>query len=282
VRLIPDGGEPQLTAAEERELAIRMEAGAIARESRLAGTGFGDASEAELIMLEREGELARTRFVAANLPLVGMVLREFGARGTVAEPDLFQEGCVALALAVIRFDHARGVRFATYALSWIRAYVGAAAAGQLGAMNLPVSRAAQLRSARHVETSLTQSLGRAPTTTELAAALGRDVAWTSQLMSYQRPQSLTAFAPEAVGIAAEREPRSARASAGLTAELLCQLEDLDRRVLEYRHGFADGEPHSYAETARLLQISVSRTRRLEQRALDRLRTICPQCASAEL
>jgi RNA polymerase sigma factor (sigma-70 family) len=280
--LIPDDGEAQLTAAEERQLASRMEAGAIARELRLAGNGFGDASEAELIMLEREGELARTRFVAANLPLVAMVLREFGARGTVGEPDLFQEGCVALALAVLRFDHARGVRFATYALSWIRAYVGAAAAGQLGAMNLPVSRAAQLRSARHVETRLTQTLGRVPTTTELAAALGRDLAWTSQLMSYQRPQSLAAFAPDAVGVGAEREPRSERASTRLTAELLCQLTDLDRRVLEYRHGFADGEPHSYAETARLLQISVSRARRVEQRALDRLRRICPQGARAEL
>ena len=160
MRLIPEGGEPQLTAAEERELAIRMEAGAIARELRLAGAGFGDASEAELLMLEREGALARTRFVSANLPLVAMVLREFGARGTVGESDLFQEGCVALALAVMRFDHARGVRFATYALSWIRAYLGASAAGQLGAMNLPVSRAAQLRSARHVETRLTQALGR--------------------------------------------------------------------------------------------------------------------------
>jgi RNA polymerase primary sigma factor len=282
VRLIPDGGEPQLSASDERELAIRMEAGAIARELRLAGTGFPDASEAELIMLEREGELARTRFVAANLPLVAVVLREFGARGTPPEPDLFQEGCVALAVAVMRFDHARGIRFATYALSWIRAYVGAAAAGQLGAMNLPVSRAAQLRSARHVETRLTQTLGRVPTTAELASALGRDVAWTSRLMSYERPQSLTALATDMIGISAEREAQPKVTSGGLAEEWLCQLADLDRRVLEYRHGFVDGEPHSYAETARLLQISVSRVRRVERRALDRLRTICPQGASDEL
>jgi RNA polymerase primary sigma factor len=275
VRLIFDDGELPLTAAEECELARRMEAGVIARERRLAGAEFADASEAELIMLEREGELARTRFVTANLRLVAMVLGEFRARGTSSEPDLFQEGCVALALAVMRFDHARGVKFATYALSWIRAYVGAAAAGQLGAMNLPVSRAAQLRSARHLETRLTQTLGRVPTTAELAAALGRDVAWTSQLMSYQRPQSLTALAADMIGIGAEREAQRELTS-GPTVELLCQLEDLDRRVLEHRHGFLDGEPHSYAETARLLQISVSRVRRAEKRALDRLRTICPQ------
>jgi RNA polymerase primary sigma factor len=282
VWLIPDGGEPQLTAAEERELARRMEAGVIARERRLAGAGFVDATEAELIMLERDGELARARFVAANLPLVAMVLREFGLRGTVGEPDLFQEGCVALALAVMRFDHARGIRFATYALSWIRSYIGAATAGHLGALNLPVSRAVQLRSARHIETRLAQTLGRPPTTAELAAALGRDLAWTTQLMSHQQPQSLTALAAETIGISADLEPPRDRLGTRLSAELLCRLDDLDRRVLEYRHGFVDGEPHSYVETARVLKISPGRARRCELRALDRLRTICPQGARAEL
>jgi RNA polymerase primary sigma factor len=278
VQLIADGGERQLTAAEERELARRMEAGVLARERRLAGMGFADASEAELIMLEREGELARARFIAANLRLVAMVLGEFGSRGALPEPDLFQEGCVALAVAVMRFDHARGIRFATYALSWIRAYVGAATAGNLGAMNLPVSRAVQLRTARHVETKLTQTLGRMPTTVELAAALGRDVAWTAQLMSYQQPQSLTALAADAIGISTECE----LPDTGLSTELLCRLEDLERRVLEYRHGFVDGEPHSYVETSRALQISATRARRVEHRALERLRTICPQGARAEL
>jgi RNA polymerase primary sigma factor len=282
VQLIADGGERQLTAAEEGELARRMEAGVLARERRLTGTCFANASEAELIMLEQEGELARARFIAANLRLVAMVLGEFGSRGALAEPDLFQEGCVALAVAVMRFDHARGIRFATYALSWIRAYVGAATAGHLGAMNLPVSRAVQLRTARHVETKLTQALGRMPTTVELAAALGRDVAWTAQLMSYQQPQSLTALAPDAIGISAECERSGELPDTGLSTELLRRLEDLERRVLEYRHGFVDGEPHSYVETSRALQISATRARRLEHRALERLRTICPQGARAEL
>ena len=51
----------------------------------------------------------------------------------VSQADLFQEGCVGLIVAVERFDYARGFRFSTYALFWIRAYVGAATAGQFGA-----------------------------------------------------------------------------------------------------------------------------------------------------
>ena len=65
-------------------------------------------------------------------------------------------------------------------------------------------------------------------------------------------------------------------------ELLLRLDDLDRRVLEFRLGFADGAPRSYAETARLLQISVTRVRRTESRALETLRGLCPQQASAQL
>jgi DNA-directed RNA polymerase sigma subunit (sigma70/sigma32) len=63
-------------------------------------------------------------------------------------------------------------------------------------------------------------------------------------------------------------------------ELLFRLDDLDRHVLELRLGFADGEPRSFAHTARVLQISVTRVRRIEARALETLRGLCPRQASA--
>ena len=65
-------------------------------------------------------------------------------------------------------------------------------------------------------------------------------------------------------------------------ELLGRLEDLDRQVLEHRLGFVDGQPRSFAYTARVLSISATRVRRLEARALETLRGVCPQQASAHL
>jgi DNA-directed RNA polymerase sigma subunit (sigma70/sigma32) len=65
-------------------------------------------------------------------------------------------------------------------------------------------------------------------------------------------------------------------------ELLLRLDDLDRRVLELRLGFDDGEPRSFAHTARVLQISATRVRRIEARALNTLRGLCPWRASAQL
>ena len=152
--------EPLLTHAEVIELQCAIEAGLLAREARVSGAGFADATDQELRFLENQGALARQRFIQANLGLVGMVSRQFAARCQLPDAELFQEGCVGLITAVERFDHARGNRFSTYALFWIRAFVGAATAKQLGAMNLPTSRAEQLRAAHGVEAELSQSLGR--------------------------------------------------------------------------------------------------------------------------
>ena len=255
----------------------------LARELTQGATDVSHAEAADLLLIEEEGDRARLRFMSANLPLVSLVVRELAPRRLFPEPDLFQEGCVGLAVAVMRFDYTRDIRFATYALYWIRAYVGAATARQLGAMNLPISRAEQYRSARRREAELTQALGRLPTTGELAAALGKDEGWTSQLISYQRPQSLNALDPDLVTDSTEQLAGvSSFQREALGAELLRRLDDLDRRLLEYRLGFADGEPHSYAETARALQMSVTQVRRREHRALEQLRCICPQSASAHL
>jgi RNA polymerase primary sigma factor len=269
--------EPLLTHTDVVELQRAIEAGLLARDARVAGAGFADATDQELRLLEDQGALARQRFIRANLRLVGMVSRQFAARCHLPDAELFQEGCIGLITAVERFDHARGYRFSTYALFWIRAFVGAAAAKHLGAMNLPTSRAEQLRAAHGLEAELTQSLGRAPTLGELADALGRSVDWTAGLLAHQRPRSLELVDGSTLDrLHAPDELDDVLGEPQQVRELLFRLDDLDRRVLELRLGFADGEPRSFAHVARVLQISVTRARRIEARALETLRDFCPR------
>jgi RNA polymerase primary sigma factor len=275
--------EPLLTHGEVVELQLAIEAGLLARDARMSGAGFADATENELRLLEEQGALARQRFIRANLRLVGMVSRQFARRCRLADEELFQEGCIGLITAVERFDYARGFRFSTYALFWIRAFVGAATASQLGAMNLPTSRAEQLRAAHGLEAELSQRLGRVPTLQEMAVALGRSEDWTAGLLAHQRPRSLELVD----GVTLERlhagdELDSVLAEPVPVRELLLLLDDLDRRVLELRLGFDDGEPRSFAHTARVLQISVTRVRRIEARALETLRGLCPWRPSAQV
>jgi RNA polymerase primary sigma factor len=275
--------EPLLTPTDVTELQRAIEAGLLARDARLSGVGFADATDQELTALEDQGALARQRFIKANLGLVGMISRQHAARCQLSEAELFQEGCVGLITAVERFDYARGHQFSTYALFWIRAFISAATAKLLGAMNLPTSRAEQLRAAHGLEAELTQSLGRPPTLNELAVALGRSEDWTAGLLSHQRPRSLQLVEGATLErLHAHDELDAALAEPVELRELLFRLDELDRRVLELRLGFADGEAKTYADTARILDISVTRARRIEARALEKLRAFCPQQASAQL
>jgi RNA polymerase primary sigma factor len=88
--------EPLLTPAEVIELQHAIEAGLLARDARVSGTGFADATDQELRLLEDQGALARQRFIRANMRLVGMVSRQFAARCQLPDAELFQEGCVGL------------------------------------------------------------------------------------------------------------------------------------------------------------------------------------------
>jgi len=275
--------EPLLTAQEESELALQIEAGVLAADVRLNGRPCGGASEEELLLIEELGEQARQRYIRANLRLVAKIARQAAARTGLSESDLFQEGCLGLIAAVERFDCRRGYKFSTYASFWVRAHIGAATANSLGALNVPASRAHQLRTARGVEGALTQAQGRVASVAEVAAGLGRSEKWTAELLAHSLPQSFDAL---------ETDVRDASAGQGVAdealehdrpgAELLWHVEGLEREVLALRFGFVDGTAHSYAEVGRLLTITVSRARRLERRALEALRSVCPSGAAAHL
>lgn len=270
-----ESGPSLLSAEEERRLAAEIEAGLFAGEALRIGVLPSGATVAELQQLVTEGQAAQCHFAEANLRLVRMVSHQFAARSGANEADVFQEGCLGLLTAVMRFDHRRGLRFATYALFWIRAYASSATARMLGDLNLPTSRAAQLRAVRGVEAALTQTLGRAATTRDIALAVGRSELWTADLLAHLPPTSLSAVETDAQAWAVTDDPgQSSEPSA-----LLHRLRTLDRQVLELRLGFVTGEPLSYADVAGRLQIAVSRVRRVEQAALEELRLLCPYDAA---
>jgi RNA polymerase primary sigma factor len=72
----------------------------------------------------RKGDVqAKQKLVRHNLAFVVAIARK-QRRGTVRLDDLIQEGNVGLMRAVEKFDPGAGTRFSTYAVWWIRAYVG--------------------------------------------------------------------------------------------------------------------------------------------------------------
>jgi len=263
-----------LTADEETELARRMEVGTLAAAALALGNGPGTAEE--LHVLVSEGWAARDRFVLANLRLVAMVAHSAVRRSGLGFADLFQEGVSGLLCAVDRFDYRQGVRFATYALPWIRAQVARVVATRCGAMPLSEHRAERRRALSVVAERMSHDLGRDATAAEVAREVNQGARAVAELLAIEPPLPLV----DETGVVIDLpDPGAARAFERIGIRMpavrdwLSRLPAAERKVVELRFGF-NGDPHSFSEIAAVLGVSKSTVRRIEGRAMERLRGEC--------
>lgn len=263
---------PLLSAAEERTLARAIEAGLLARHLLQTGERPVPATDAELAEVAAAGHRARHHFLLANQRLVWKLAGREARRSGLPVEELFQEGFVALADALQRFDPDRG-RFSTYATVRVRQQLAEVASARFGELALPPSRALRLRRARGLEAALTHERGGPVGAAELAAELGQPVVCTDRLLGYRAPVGLDPLADGAV--LAETEPRDPDAAiwAAQVRRLFTRLDADQARVVALRYGFATGEPVERAAIADRLGVSPSTVRRLEVRALKVLRPL---------
>ena len=130
---------PLLTAADEVDLARRVEAGVFAAE-RLRDRGRSSStptSRRDLLAVAEDGQRAKQRLIEANLRLVVSIAKRYAGRG-LPFLDLIQEGNLGLIRAVEKFDYTKGFKFSTYASWWIRQAVSRAVADQARTIRIPV------------------------------------------------------------------------------------------------------------------------------------------------
>ncbi|MFI1563915.1 RNA polymerase sigma factor [Streptomyces sp. NPDC020490] len=276
------GRVPLLTAAEEVELARRVEAGLFAEE-KLSNTPDLDSELAlDLDRLVVMGRMAKRRLIEANLRLVVSVAKRYVGRG-LTMLDLVQEGNLGLIRAVEKFDYARGYKFSTYATWWIRQAMSRALADQARTIRVPVHVVELINRVVRVQRRMLQERGYEPTADEVAADLDLPPERVGEVLRLaQEPVSLHAPVGEeddvALGDLIEdgdaASPVESAAFLLLREHLeavLSTLGERERKVVQLRYGLADGRPRTLEEIGRIFGVTRERIRQIESKTLNKLR-----------
>lgn len=249
-------GKPLLTEEEERNLALRIASG---------------------------DEQARDLLIESNLRLVVNIAKRYINRG-LPIMDLIQEGNIGLIHAITKYDVNKGYRFSTYATHWIRQGITRAIANKGRNIRIPVHLYEKIGLYKKAVARLKDKLGRNPNLEEIAQEMGLSVAKVNKL---RKMQDDTVSFSSLVGEKEETElenfisapedgPEEIAINGTLPVQLKILLESVNLKpreleVIKLRCGFYDGKPKTLEEVGKKYHISREGARKIEAKALDRIR-----------
>jgi len=271
-----------LNAAQEVQLARRIEAGLFAEDALGCDKEPAPALRAELEIIAVDGRRAKDLLLEANLRLVVAVAKRYTGHGVLLL-DLIQEGNLGLIRAVEKFDYTMGYKFSTYATWWIRQAISRALADQCRAIRLPVHLVEVINKLDLVQRLMLQDLGREPTPEELAKGLDITAQKLTEIQKYG-VEPISLHTP--IGEDGDSEfgdliedceavaPADAASYTLLQEQLHSVLDTLSEReagIVSLRFGLTGGQPKTLDQIGKVYGVTRERIRQIEARTMSKLR-----------
>ena len=278
------GKVPLLNAAEEVELAMRIEAGLFAEEklSQMSAAEKTSQLGLDLQWVARDGQRAKSHLLGANLRLVVSLAKRYTGRG-MQFLDLIQEGNLGLIRAVEKFDYTKGFKFSTYATWWIRQAITRAMADQARTIRIPVHMVEVINKLARVQRQMLQDLGREPTPEELSRELDMTPEKVIEVQKYGR-EPISLHTPlgedgdsEFGDLIEDTEAVVPADAVGFTMlqrqleSLLDSLSEREAGVIRMRFGLGDGQPKTLDQIGDTFGVTRERIRQIESKTMAKLR-----------
>ena len=241
---------------------------------------FGE--EILLSRLVQQGDKeALNRLIRSNLRLVVKIARSYATQD-VPFMDLVQEGNMGLMHAAKKYDHAKNVRFCTYAGWWIRQFIIRFLTNKRRIVRLPHRKEEILRKIQHTYHALSQTLMQQPRTEDIADELGipvQDIDYIINMSAGHLPLEMDITREDSSAAMEVHEDYTYSPERTLfrnyyregARRFLDRLKDRERQVLSYRYQLEDGKPHTLKEIGDKMDLSPETIRQIEMKALAKIR-----------